>query len=407
MCSIYGAFSATGVIDPVLVSAIRDQARDRGRDGGRHERFQLERQGQAVLGNWRATPTTEAQAAPSQPYGWVVHNGTIANDAELGNRPGNVDSMVLQHVLNRDSLPKLVASLAQVQGSYALGLVGHDRVYLAANYKPIYLLAKGEAVYFSSMERHLLPLCGLGIRPQRLQPYTALDLLTGASLPLPREQSRKALAICSAGLDSTTAAYMLQDQGYDVTLLHFTYGCRAEGREVELVRHIGERMGAPVVVLLLDYSQFAGQSPLLTDQAIAGGLQGAEFAHEWVPARNLVMIAHAVAYAEANGFGAVALGNNLEEGGAYPDNEEEFTTLLSHALDFAVHDGGQVQLLAPVGQLMKHEIVKAGLALGVPYELSWSCYRGGEAHCGQCGPCYMRREAFRRNGAPDPTTYEQ
>ena len=311
--------------------------------------------------------------------------------------------MVLQYVLNRDSLTELVASLTRIKGSYALGLVGHDRVYLAANYKPIYLLAKGEAIYFSSMERHLLPLCTIGIRPQRLDPYTAIDLRTGQSLPLPREQSRKALAICSAGLDSTTAAYMLRDKGYKVTLLHFTYGCKAEGREVELVRRIGDHMGAPVVVLPLDYSQFAGQSPLLTDQAIAGGLQGAEFAHEWVPARNLVMISHAVAYAEANGFGAVALGNNLEEGGAYPDNEEEFTNILGQALDFAVHDGGRVQLLAPVGRLMKHEIVRTGLDLGVPFQLTWSCYRGGTAHCGECGPCYMRREAFRRNGSTDPT----
>jgi 7-cyano-7-deazaguanine synthase len=302
--------------------------------------------------------------------------------------------------------PELLASLGRIKGSYAMGVAGTDRLYLATNYKPIYLLRLGEAFYFSSMERHLLPLCSPGVRPQRLQPYSAIDLLSLAVADIPREDSRRALAICSSGLDSTTAAYQLKAQGWDVTLLHFTYGCRAETREVERIRQIGEHMGAPVVVLPIDYSQFKGQSPLLGDQAIASGAAGAEFAHEWVPARNLVLIAHAVAYAEANGFGAVALGNNLEEGGAYPDNEEEFTHLLDQVLDYAVHDGGRVRLLAPVGKLMKHEIVALGLQLGVPYELTWSCYHAGDAHCGNCGPCYMRREAFRRNRATDPTRYE-
>lgn len=404
MCSIYGAFGR--VYSKSIIGRIRELARDRGRDGGHHQQFDLG-DNYAVIGHWRATPATEASSAPSQPYGGIVHNGTIANDRELGNPEGAVDSMVLQHVLDRSSLSALVASLGRIQGSYAMAVVGDDRLYLATNYKPIYLLRLGEAFYFSSMERHLLPLCGLGVRPERLRPYSAIDLLTGERQDIAREDSRRALAICSSGLDSTTAAYQLKAEGWDVTLLHFTYGCRAETRELDRIRRIGEHMGAPVVVLPIDYSQFKGQSPLLGDQAIASGATGAEFAHEWVPARNLVLIAHAAAYAEANGFGAVALGNNLEEGGAYPDNEEEFTHLLDQVLDYAVHDGGQVRLLAPVGRLMKHEIVSLGLRLGVPYELTWSCYHAGDAHCGNCGPCYMRREAFRRNNAPDPTTYAQ
>jgi 7-cyano-7-deazaguanine synthase len=146
-----------------------------------------------------------------------------------------------------------------------------------------------------------------------------------------------------------------------------------------------------------------GASPLLNaDAAISKGVEGAEYAHEWVPARNLVMLSVATAYAEANGFNVIALGNNLEESGAYPDNEEQFTIQFDSLLPMAVHDGYEVRVVAPVGTLMKHEIVKLGLELGTPFKETWSCYKGGLKHCGECGPCFMRRTAFERNGTTDP-----
>lgn len=411
MCSIYGAFTQEkDGIDPIVFEAVRQGAKDRGRDGGRKEYFELEGDAYAVMGNWRATPTTEIGKAPLQPYGRIVHNGTIANDKELGAKEGEVDSMVLDRILNSDNIVKFRKSLYPIKGSYAVGMIGTDRVFLATNYKPIYVLKRGAAVYFSSMERHLLPVCELGIRPQRVKPYSVLDLKSGLSVKIPREtqDNKRALVIASAGLDSTTAAYMLKSEGYEVSLLHFTYGCHAEAKETALVKKIGQDLNADVKILPIDYSHFAGSSTLLNNDEdnIAEGISGAEFAHEWVPARNLLMIANAVAYAEANGFTYVALGNNLEEGGAYPDNEEEFTNLLDMALDYAVHDGGCVRLLAPVGKLMKHEIVNQGLRLGIPYELTWSCYKSGEKHCGNCGPCFMRQTAFKRNYSHDPTLYE-
>jgi len=356
----------------------------------------------AYLGNWRATPTTEVWDAEDQPYDGVVHNGTIANDVELGALPGEVDSMVLPRVIDRSSLRSVACSLGKVQGSFAIAAVSSDTVYAAVNYKPLHLLRIAGVTYFSSMERHLLPECGFGLRPGRLQPYTVTDLISGDSLPLPRETTSRALVVCSAGLDSTTVAYDLVAKGYEVDLLHFRYGCRAESREVQMVQKIADDLRREVVFLDIDYSSFTGQSPLLTGGSISQGKAGAEYAHEWVPARNLLMLAHAVAYAEANEYSFVALGNNLEESGAFPDNEEEFTNLLGHALDYAVHDGGHVQLISPVGGMMKHEIVKLGTSLGVPYGLTWSCYYGGEVHCGNCGPCFMRETAFDRNGLEVP-----
>lgn len=402
MCSIFGAYGPA--IDEGVLAEISERAKDRGRDGGRTQSVTLHGGMKAVVGHWRATPTTEAMedGGQGQPFEGIVHNGTIANDRELGNPEGAIDSAILPSVLDRMSFDGFVRSLSRLKGSFALAAIGYDSVYLAANYKPIHFLEIDGTVYFSSMERHLAVLAPFGSRPARVMPYTALNLRNGEVRALKREQSNKALVIASAGLDSTTAAYKLKADGYDVTLLHFLYGCKAETREAELVQQIANDLGCGVVFLPLDYSQFKGTSPLLTDNAISEGVAGAEFAHEWVPARNLLMIANAVAYAEANGYGAVALGNNLEEGGAFPDNEEQFTTLLNDAIEYAVHDGGRVQLLAPVGNLMKHEIVRLGRDLNVRYDLTWSCYRGGEHHCGECGPCYMRKEAFARNNLVDP-----
>jgi len=404
MCSIFGAIGLS--IDEEMVQRISARAKDRGRDGGRVQRFQLQGRCALFLGNWRATPTTELEIAPSQPYDGIIHNGIIANDAELGNVNGLVDSMILPQVIDRSSLDTIVDSVAKIRGSYAMVIRGDDTAFAVVNYKPLYLLRKDGTIYFSSMERHLSPECLFGERPVPLEPYTAVDLRSGETRSLPRQENNKALVVCSGGLDSTTVAYVLREQGYDVSLLHFLYGCKAEPQEVTTMRHIGKHLNAEVIYQAIDYTSLSGSSPLLTNGHIADGAAGAEFASEWVPARNLVMLAHATAYAEANNFTTIALGNNLEEGGCYPDNEEEFTTLFSKVLDYAVADGRRVRIVTPVGNLMKHEIVALGHRLGVPYELTWSCYRGGEEHCGKCGPCFMRYTAFQRNNLHDPAIRE-
>jgi len=404
MCSIFGAIGLS--IDEDMVGRISTRAKDRGRDGGLVQRFELQGGYTLVLGNWRATPTTELEVSPLQPYEGIVHNGIIANDVELGNLDGSVDSMILPQVIDRSSLEAVVDSVQKIQGSYAMVIRAEATAFAVVNYKPLYLLKRGETIYFSSMERHLSSECSFGERPGRVAPYTAVDLRSGETKPLPRRENNKALVICSGGLDSTTVAYSLHEQGYDISLLYFMYGCQAETQELETVRRIGQHLAVPVISQAIDYTSLRGESPLLTDRQIADGITGAEFASEWVPARNLVMLAYATAYAEANNFTTLALGNNLEESGSYPDNEEEFTTLFASVLDYAVAAGGRVKIVTPVGNLMKHEIVSLGHRLGVPYELTWSCYRGGEFHCGRCGPCFMRYTAFQRNNLQDPTIRE-
>lgn len=407
MCSIFGAVGPRLTEDDPILQRLREAAGDRGRDGGRMQFYDVAAPAhRAALGNWRATPTPEVEVAPFQPYDGVVHNGTIANDRLLGALAGEVDSMVLPRVLDRSSLEAFASSVLQLVGSYALAVVAPVRgtVFAAVNYKPLhYWMSADGTVYFSSMARHFRGCLPYGTAPRRLPPYTAIDLFSGEALPLLGPAPKKVVVIASAGLDSTVAATTYARQGWEVRLLHFRYGCRAETREAQLIPQIAEALGASYAFLDVDYTRLAGGSPLLDASApISGGVSGSEYAHEWVPARNLVLISLAAAYAEANGFHVIALGNNLEEAGAYPDNEEQFTLILDEALPFAVQNGYRLRLESPVGNLMKHEIVALGRRLEAPLHLTWSCYRGGERHCGECGPCRMRRTAFERGGAVDP-----
>jgi 7-cyano-7-deazaguanine synthase len=212
--------------------------------------------------------------------------------------------------------------------------------------------------------------------------------------------------VCSGGLDSVVAAtYVKKVIGVDTELIHFCYGSRAEGPEVIAVQAAADALGVPCTVFPLPVYK-PSDSPLLqADSKIAGGEEGAEFAHEWVPARNLLLLSVATAYAEANGFDTIVLGNNLEEAGAYPDNEPEFIAKFNDLLPFAVGDGKRMRVMMPVGNLMKHEIVELGHRIGAPLDKTWSCYRAGEQHCGTCGPCYMRRTAFEINGLEEVITY--
>ncbi len=391
----------------------------------------------AAIFNLRAEPTTEHVSAKTeddiQPmvgeYVAVSHNGTIANDRELEARFGlgrrsRIDAAVLPPLLERvwdgslEGLRHVLVDL--VVGSYALAVLDRrrpGRLWLATNFKPLYLMWDGElgALFFASYDAFLEE--GGPIwrrRPlMRLEPYTALEVGVDGTWRETslwrRDEVRRVLVVASGGLDSTTAAAKLKRDGYEVALLHFNYRHVAEDREREAVRRIADALGVPLIEVDTDFFARVGSSPLLGEGEISdrnGGMGGAEYAHEWVPARNFVFVALAVALAEAWGFDAVALGVNLEEAGAYPDNEPEFYRLLNGVLPYATGPQRRVRLMMPVGELVKHEIVRLGLEVGAPLHHTWSCYRDGPTHCGRCGPCYMRRVAFRINGVRDPVPYD-
>lgn len=389
-----------------------------------------------LIANFRAEPTTEYVEKKvhhdQQPYRagpWaIVHNGTIANDKELrtGELSTTIDSAAIAEVLN--SFPTYGIPLSAIsehfakcinklKGSYAI-LAMHDdhpgTVFSAANYRPIWMAynRSTETRLFAS-SRDYFPDT---YEPTMLPPYSAWAFTPKGAVQLraqpefavrPGKRKPHALVVCSGGMDSVVAATMMLAEGYSVTLVHFRYGSRAEGPEVKAIQEVASYLGVGYWMPSMDIYQPTDSPLLQVDSEIAGGEEGAEFAHEWVPARNLVMLSIATAMAEAKGFDYIVLGNNLEEAGAYPDNEPEFIHRFNDLLPFAVGDGKRVRVLMPVGNMMKHEIVAKGLEIGAPLHLTWSCYRAGERHCGTCGPCHMRKTAFRINQQPEVIEYER
>jgi 7-cyano-7-deazaguanine synthase len=376
-----------------------------------------------VVGNLRAEPTTEfvreKHLSDQQPYTvdkWsIVHNGTIANDKELRTHdlPTTIDSAAIAEQLStaNGTFDEFVEVIRKLRGSFAI-LATHtdhtDKLFVAANYRPVWYCDTPYGVFFAS-SRDYLP----QQYPSRmLKPYTAAlfdiqGMSKEVSLYSGSAQGERALVVCSGGLDSVVSAtYAQRELGMDVHLIHFLYGSRAEGPEVKAIQAVAEYLGAELTLFNLPvYSK--GDSPLLDpDSKVAGGEAGAEFAHEWVPARNLLLLSVATAFAEARGIDTIVLGNNLEEAGAYPDNEPEFISRFNDMLPFAVGDGKRMRVIMPVGNLMKHEIVALGNQIGAPMHLTWSCYRAGELHCGTCGPCYMRRKAFEINNIPEVISYK-
>ena len=411
-----------------------------------------------LLANFRAEPTTEyiedKTVEDIQPFifnGWAVaHNGTLANDKELYEKyhlpkaETTIDSAVIPRLINsafdsKASLAEVATFLYQeLKGSYALAIAHQSRpkeLLLMCNYKPLFVTSKNALfltdVYFASLPEYFdagdvarrlserrnvveIPAFhAMVIEPKLmgLEP-TLIDLREEERAKNRVLQSRKkrVLVVASGGLDSTVAATWAVDQGWDVALLHFEYHCRAEAKEIEAIEAIAKRLGCKLIQIPTNiFTEVIGGSSLTTDldKEITRGDVGVEYAHEWVPARNLIMLSIATGVAEAHGYDAIILGNNLEESGAYPDNEMMFIRKLNAVMPYAVNVDKRVEILMPVGNLMKHEIVKLGMEIDAPLDLCWSCYEAGDIHCGSCGPCTMRKTAFAMNKIADVIPYSE
>jgi 7-cyano-7-deazaguanine synthase len=221
---------------------------------------------------------------------------------------------------------------------------------------------------------------------------------------------RHAVVIASGGLDSTAVAYWLADRGSRLKLLSFDYGQR-HVKELRYAARLAERLDARhELVDLTSVGALLGGSAL-TDAAVAvpdGHYTDASMRITVVMNRNAIMLSVAVGAAVAAGADAVAFGAHAGDHSVYPDCRPAFFDLFERSVR-AGNEGFLpvgFQFLAPFLWETKADVVRTAARLGVPFEQTWSCYKGGDRHCGTCGTCVERIEAFAVAGVEDPTEYE-
>ena len=222
--------------------------------------------------------------------------------------------------------------------------------------------------------------------------------------------SRDVVIVLSGGLDSTTLAYQLRAEGARLTGLSVDYGQRHGHRELAAARVLAAGLDMPHHIVELHGVEELLRGSALTDTDIAvpdGYYTDESMRITVVPNRNALLIALATSLAVSSGADAVAFGAHAGDHPIYPDCRPAFIMAFEAAM--RIGNAGSLtenfQVLAPFAELSKVDVVGIGANLGVPFALTWSCYRGGEVHCGQCGTCVERREAFRDAGVSDPTEY--
>lgn len=216
---------------------------------------------------------------------------------------------------------------------------------------------------------------------------------------------KRTVLIHSGGIDSTVLLSHLLAEGREVFALSVDYGQRHR-RELEAAKRICGHYGVKHQVADLRALAPLFGANALTDAQIAvpeGHYEEASMKATVVPNRNMLLIAVAASWAMSLKASSVAYGAHGGDHAIYPDCRPVFAEALDKAIRLA--DWHEVSLERPFVGMDKTAIVRRGAELGVPLELTWSCYVGGERHCGKCGTCVERKEAFVRAGVPDPTVY--
>lgn len=224
---------------------------------------------------------------------------------------------------------------------------------------------------------------------------------------------KRAVVLLSGGLDSATTLAIAVSKGFETHALSFDYGQRHK-IELEAARQVAESLGAKQHrIVKIDSGIFAG-SALTGDLAVPKARAESEIAQEipvtYVPARNMIFLSHALAWAEALGAFDIFTGVNALDYSGYPDCRPEFITAFEGMANLATKagvEGARFRLNAPLLELSKAEIVRTARDLAVDLALTHSCYdplADGRA-CGQCDSCQLRRKGFREAGVTDPIVY--
>jgi 7-cyano-7-deazaguanine synthase len=213
--------------------------------------------------------------------------------------------------------------------------------------------------------------------------------------------------LLSGGMDSVAAFYEVLAQHELVACLSFDYGSKHNAKEIPFAKLHADRNRVPHHVIPLDFMNTLFKSDLLKS---GGDIPDGHYAEQTmkqtvVPFRNGIMLAIAAGYAESVEADGLVIAAHSGDHAIYPDCREPFMQAMGLAMEEGTY--AKIQLLRPFIDTDKTGIAKRGVELGIDFAETWSCYKGGEIHCGVCGTCVERREAFILAGLTDPTDYQQ
>lgn len=219
----------------------------------------------------------------------------------------------------------------------------------------------------------------------------------------------KAVVLVSGGMDSLVTA-AIANREYELYALHLNYGQRTEKRELKAFNDIADFYRARKrLVVNVDYlSKIGGSS--LTDSNVEVSIADLKYRgipSSYVPFRNANIVSIAVSWAEVIGARKIFIGAVEEDSSGYPDCREVFYKAFNKAIDLGTKPETQITIETPIIHLSKSEIVKKGIELKAPFELSWSCYQNEERACGVCDSCALRLRGFQLAGFEDPIEYEK
>jgi len=217
-----------------------------------------------------------------------------------------------------------------------------------------------------------------------------------------------AVVLVSGGMDSCVTA-AIANLHYDMAFLHLNYGQRTEKRELKAFHDIADfyKVEKRLVVNVTHLSQIGGSS--LTDTSIEvsqADLHRKEIPTSYVPFRNAHILSIAVSWAEVISATKIFIGAVEEDSSGYPDCRKEYYSAFNRVIELGTKPETHIEIITPVIDMKKHEIVKKGVELNAPFHLTWSCYKNEEKACGVCDSCALRLRGFYSAGVEDPIPYE-
>jgi 7-cyano-7-deazaguanine synthase len=223
---------------------------------------------------------------------------------------------------------------------------------------------------------------------------------------------KRTVCLISGGLDSSVSAFIAKKLDYNIYTLSFNYG-QQHGKELQCAKKISTLIKAKKhIIFNLDIDLFGGSSLYkgkFKKQKKKISEIGKVIPSTYVPARNTIFLSIALAYAEVINANSIFIGVNSTDYSGYPDCRPEYIKAFQNLADIATKksiEGNIITIKTPLINLSKSQIIRKGYDLNVPFEETWSCYKGGYKACGECDSCLLRLKGFKKSNIKDPIKYE-